>query len=190
MVSEEEEGFLFPDTYLFPKTASAELVVNKMKQTFNKKLSNKIKSDIKGSNYTLSQMVTLASIVERETVTDEERPIVAGILFKRLEAGWPLQADAAVQYAKANAKCQKAKVECKWWPKLTRQDLEIDSLYNTYKYRGLPPGPIANPGLSSIKAVVYPKESPYWFYLHEGDGSIHFASNLEEHNNNIEKYLK
>jgi UPF0755 protein len=189
MLSESEEGFLFPDTYLFPKTATAELVVNKMKKTFNKKLGN-LEPDIKRSNYTLSQIVTLASIIERETVTDKERPIVAGILFKRLEAGWPLQADAAVQYAVASAKCKTQNTKCKWWPKLTRQDLEIDSLYNTYKYRGLPPGPIANPGLSSIKAAVYPKESPYWFYLHGGDGSIRFASDVEEHNKNVEKYLR
>ncbi|MBI4033134.1 MAG: endolytic transglycosylase MltG, partial [Candidatus Blackburnbacteria bacterium] len=142
--------------------------------------------------------VTLASIVERETLTDEERPIVAGILLKRLEAGWPLQADATLQYAIASVNCTLRKetsaaqsVKCEdWWPIPSSEDKKIKSLYNTYLNRGLPPGPIANPGLSSIKAVVSPQDSPYWFYLHDGNGKIHYAKTSEEHAENIRKYLQ
>jgi UPF0755 protein len=185
-----KEGFLFPDTYLFPKTTKASLVVSKMLSTFNEKLDDGLQERINESGYSLLEIVILASIVERETGGDAERPLVAGILLKRLEAGWSLQADAALQYAVANSKLktQNSKLD-NWWPVLTREDLEIDSAFNTYKFAGLPPAPIASPGLSSIKAVVYPEESPYWFYLHDGEGNVHFAETLEEHNENIRMYL-
>ncbi|MEJ2347990.1 MAG: endolytic transglycosylase MltG, partial [Patescibacteria group bacterium] len=143
---------------------------------------------INNSGYNLNQIITLASLLERETITNEERPVVAGILWKRVEAGWPLQVDAAVQYAIATADCQ-GKIECEWWPILTKEDLAINSSYNTYKYPGLPPAPIASPGLSSIKAAIFPEDSPYWFYLHDADGEIHYAETLEEHNANVSRYL-
>ena len=165
------EGYLFPDTYLFPKTASPAMVVAKMRDTFEEKVGAK----------TLKEVVIVASIIERETRSDEERPIVAGILYKRLKAKWPLQIDATVQYAVANSS--------NWWEPLTREDLEINSPYNTYKFTGLPPTPIANPGLSSIKAALYPEESAYWFYLHDAKGNIHFAKTIEEHHKNVREFL-
>lgn len=208
--SEGKEGFLFPDTYLFPRDVDASVVVGKMSKTFDEKIEA-IRGAIDESDNSLEQFVTMASIIEREAKTDEERPIVAGILWKRLETdGWLLQADASVQYAVADVKCSafadasagrqmspaspseagRANVECtNWWPQLTRDDLEIDSLYNSYKYGVLPPTPIANPGLSSIKGAVFPEDTSYWFYLHDSDGNIHYAKTIEEHNENVRVYL-
>lgn len=178
--SDSFEGKLFPDTYLFPKTASASMVVKKMRDTFEEKVGEK----------TLKEVVTVASIIERETRSGEERPLVAGILYKRLKAKWPLQVDATLQYAVANSKFQILNSKSfGWWEPLTKEDLEIDSSYNTYKFTGLPPTPIANPGLSSIKAALYPEESAYWFYLHDSKGNIHFAKTIEEHNKNVREFL-
>lgn len=183
-----EEGFLFPDTYLFPKTASASAVVKKLLATFDEKVDSQMREDIEKSDYTLSQIVTLASIIERETRTDEERPVVAGILLRRFGIGMGLQADATVQYAVADNNCR-AGTDCSWWPTLKKEDLQINSLYNSYKYRGLPPTPIANPGLSSIRAAIYPEASDYLYYLHDSNGQIHYAETLEEHNQNVRRYL-
>ena len=189
-LSKDKEGFLFPDTYLFPPEATASQVINKLTQTFDNKTQD-LEDSISKTDYTLNQLITMASIVERETKTDAERPIVAGILWKRLETpGWYLQADATLQYAVANLKLktQNAKVD-NWWPILTKDDLEVDSPFNSYKYKSLPPTPIANPGLSSIKAVFNPQESDYWFYIHDSQGIIHYAKTLSEHNANVRKYL-
>ena len=132
----------------------------------------------------------MASILERETITDEERPVVAGILWKRIENDWLVQADATVQYAIANAKCQKLFDKCKdWWPILTLDDLEIDSPFNSYDKLGLPPTPIANPGLSALNASVNSVESKYWYYIHDPDGVIHYAEDLRGHNLNVRRYL-
>lgn len=186
--TETKEGFLFPETYLFPKTTTASLVAQKLIQTFDTKVGEKVKMDIEDTGYSLGELLTLASLIERETLTDAERPVVAGILIKRAKNGWPLQVDATLQYAIASQDC-KGKVECNWWPLLTAENFEIDSLYNTYRYTGFPPGPIANPGLSSIKAAVYPEQSDYWYYLHDDSGEIHYARSLEEHNKNKGDYL-
>lgn len=187
-LTSDEEGFLFPDTYLFPKAVSASIVVNKMLTTFDSKISTQMETDIIASEYDLDQVIILASIIERETRNDEERPIVAGILLNRLDIGMGLQVDATVQYALATTECR-AGTTCNWWPILTREDMSINSSYNTYKYAGLPPTPIANPSLSSISAVIYPMVSPYLYYLHDGDGKIHYAETLEGHNENIRRYL-
>lgn len=172
-ISKDNEGYLFPDTYLFPKTASPSGVIKKMVSTFENKIGINVERNV----------VILASLVERETKTSEERPTVAGILLKRLKVGWPLQVDASLQYAVADTNLSK------YWLPLTKKDLEIDSPYNTYKFKGLPPTPIANPGLSSIRAAQEPEDSPYWFYLHDPQGKIHFAKTIEEHNQNIRNYL-
>lgn len=176
--SKGKEGYLFPDTYLFPLDVTATAVVKKMTDTFNAKT---LGLTPKESNLTFVETVTMASLIERETKTDEERPIVAGILMNRIEAGMPLQVDAAVQYAIGNSK--------NWWPVLSLADLRIDSRYNTYKYQGLPPAPIANPGLSSLKAAFSPTPNSYWYYIHDSTGQIHYAKTLTEHNANISKYL-
>jgi UPF0755 protein len=184
----ELEGYLFPDTYLFPKTATATAVVNKLRSTFDTRMA-KYQKDIEKNSLTLDEIVTLASIIERETKTDEERPVVAGILLNRLDEGMGLQADATVQYAVATEDCT-SKTECDWWPTVTGQDLEISSPYNTYKYRGLPPGPIANPGTSSLEAAINPEKSDYFYYLHEPNGQIHYAETLDGHNANVRRYLR
>ena len=187
--SAAKEGYLFPDTYLFPRDASASAVVSLLTSTFDKKVDAKMRQDLDQKDIILSQAVIVASLLERETITDQERPVVAGILIKRWRAGWPLQVDASVQYALASAKCGQT-VDCNWWPRpLTGDDLEINSPYNTYKFPGLPPAPIASPGISAINGVVYYEESPYWFYLHDEDGQIHYAETLDQHNTNITRYL-
>jgi len=187
-ITANREGFLFPDTYLFPKAVSASIVANKMLTIFDGKINAQMEADINASEYTLDQVVTLASIIERETQKGEERSVVAGILLNRLKIGMGLQVDATVQYAIASANCR-AGSECNWWPTITREDLSINSAYNTYKYSGLPPAPIANPSLSSISAAIYPTESSYLYYLHDGDGKIHYAETLDGHNSNVRKYL-
>ncbi|MFZ5933127.1 MAG: endolytic transglycosylase MltG [Patescibacteria group bacterium] len=181
------EGFLFPDTYLFPKTASASAVVVKMRSTFDKKIAE-LDEKINSGSLTVGQVITLASIVERETKFAAERPIIAGILLNRLNLGMGLAADATVQYAIATSKCS-GRTDCEWWPTLTKEDLSINSAYNTYRFKGLPPSPIANPGLSAIRAVVEPEESEYLYYLHDEKGVAHYARTLEEHNANVRKYL-
>ncbi len=175
--SESKEGYLFPDTYLFPKEASASSIVAKMVGTYNNKTKN-LKNQ---SGLTNKDAVILASLIERETKTNEERPMVAGIMLNRLNAGMPLQIDASVQYAVGTAK--------DWWPILTLDDISTVSPYNTYKNKGLPPAPIANPGLSSLEAAFAPEDSDYWYYIHDPDGVIHYARTLAEHNSNIAKYL-
>jgi len=165
-LSAGKEGYLFPDTYLFPKTATAAQIVNRMIATFNQKIKE----------VTYNQVI-MASMLERETFSDSEKPIVAGILYKRIQNNWPLQVDATLQYIKGN------------WKPVFSIDKELKSPFNTYKNLGMPPSPISNPGLSSILAAISPEESEYWYYIHDNDGKIHFAKTLEEHNSNIRKYL-
>lgn len=186
-LAKPQEGFLYPDTYLFPKEATPTMIVNRMKSVFDQKTDD-LDEGIQASGYSLNQIVTMASILERETLNDAEKPIVAGILFKRYRNGWPLQADATAQYLAGTQRCS-GKLDCEWWQPPTSADLAINSRYNTYKFQGLPPGPIASPGIVSIKAAVSPEESDYWYYLHDPDGEIHYARTLEEHNENIQKYL-
>lgn len=177
-ISQGKEGYLFPDTYLFPKTATATQIINKMVTTFDKKI-----------NDVTFEQVIVASMLERETFSDSEKPLVAGVLYKRLENGWPLQIDATLQYAKDSLNC-KNNLNCDFWKPIYSEDKDINSLFNTYKNLGLPPSPIASPGLSSLKASINPEISEYWYYIHDNDGKIHFARTLEEHNANISKYLR
>lgn len=178
--SKGEEGYLFPDTYLFPRDVTAGTVVKKMTDTFTAKTKG-LKNN---SGLSFEQAVVLASLLERETKTDAERPVVAGILIKRLNAGWPLQIDASVQYALGYDAALGT-----WWKRLlSLDDLQVASPYNTYKNQGLPPTPIASPGLSSINGVMNPVESDYWYYIHDTDLQIHYAATLAEHNANIAKY--
>lgn len=188
-LTKDQEGYLFPDTYLFPKDVTSGAVARVLNQTFNTKMTEKMKTDSSNLGYSLNQVVTMASIVERETLTAEERPIVAGILYKRLEAGWPLQADATLQFVTGSSRCGST-LDCDWWEVPTVADRELNSRYNTYRFIGLPPAPIANPGITSLSAASYPEDSEYWYYIHDDDGKIHYAKTLEEHNANINKYLR
>ena len=174
------EGQLFPDTYLIPKTATNEQIVQILTNNFQKKAGQP-------GNDTL----ILASVVEREIRGTQDRKIVAGILLKRLKNNWPLQADATVQYAAASAKCKVLSVKCEdWWPQsLTKTDLAIKSPYNTYLNRGLPPSPICNPGISAIQAVLNPTTTDYWFYLADSNGVTHYAKTDLEQAENIRLYI-
>lgn len=183
------EGYLFPDTYLFPPDISAQKVVSRLRETFYSKIGLDYENKAKALGLTLNQAVTLASLIERETLTKDERPIVAGIIFNRIEAGMPLQIDATVQYALADKRCR-ASIDCDWWEVPLRADLEIDSPYNTYLNIGIPPAPIANAGLTSLQAVINPEKSEFYYYIHDKDGNIRYASTLDEHNTNVSKYLR
>lgn len=181
-----KEGYMFPDTYLIPENASAADIVTMIIDNFNKKVTADIIQKGEQQNLTLNKVITLASIIEREVKEDNDRAIVAGILLRRLEQGWPLQTDATVQYALGYQAKEKT-----WWKKeLSLDDLKTDSLYNTYLNTGLPPGPISSPGLSSINAVVSPQKSDFWYYISDLKGIIHYAKTEEEHNVNIEQYLR
>lgn len=183
-----KEGYLFPDSYLIPVKTDVEGVVKILEKNFQKKW-RLLQKEAARLKLTQEQIVTLASLVEREVKFEQDRPIVAGILIKRWQAGWPLQVDATIQYAKANFNCRQSTDDCDWWPRVVKADLKIDSPYNTYLYRGLPPTPICNPSLSSLRAVINYQPSDYWFYLSDSSGKIHFAKTLEEHQLNIKKYI-
>lgn len=179
------EGYMFPDTYSISRDATAGAVAEIFLNNFNQKVTGTMRSDLRRENLTLPQVITLASIVEREGRTSTDRPIIAGILLKRLKAGWPLQTDATIQFALGYQSGEKS-----WWKKeLTDNDKKINSPYNTYLNTGLPPGPICNPGLESIKAVIYPQTTDYWFYIHDSSGVAHYAKTIEEHEVNITKFL-
>lgn len=179
------EGYMFPDTYLIPKDASAAAIAKLFEENFQHKVASALEADMKKTGLTTAEIITLASIVEREGRTDTDRPVIAGILLNRLKRDWPLQADATLQYALGYQAKDKT-----WWKKgLTAEDKEVLSSYNTYINTGLPPAPIANPGLAAIKAVVYPAKTNYMYYLHDTSGAVHYAETIEEHEANIVKYL-
>lgn len=165
------EGQLFPDTYLIPQTASAQDVVTLLTDTFAQK-----------SPTTSAKDIIIASMIEREAKKEQDRPLVSSVIHNRLEIGMALQIDATVQYVIGKSG--------NWWKQdLTFEDLKIDSPYNTYKRPGLPPKPIANPGLSALKAAASPATSDYLFYVSDSQGYNHYATDLEGHNANIDEYL-
>ncbi|MDP9238277.1 MAG: endolytic transglycosylase MltG [Chloroflexota bacterium] len=181
------EGFLFPATYAFNRNEKPAVVVDRMLQAFQDQVANKVQFE--GQDLTLDQAITLASIVEREAVNPAERPMIASVFLNRLRIGIPLQADPTVQYAVAQSAASVAQYGY-WKTELTVDDLKIDSPYNTYVHPGLPPGPIASPGLASIEAVVRPASTNFLFFVakNDGTGSHAFAETLEEHLRNVEKY--
>lgn len=183
---EATEGYLFPDTYSIPNGATSEKIIGILRENFDKKFNAELRTQARKRNLTDKQVVILASLVEREARTNEDKQEVASILLKRLKEEWHLNIDATIQYELGYQTAEK-----RWWKKeLSVDDLQIDSPYNTYKVIGLPPGPICNPGLESLSAVANADAStPYWYYVSDSDGKLHFAKSLEEHNQNIEKYL-
>jgi len=182
-----EEGYLFPDTYLIPKNPTAAQIIDLMKSTFEAKYTKDLRSKAHANGLTDKEVLILASIVEREAKFDQDRTQVASVLLRRYRENYPLQVDATIQYALGYQPD-----ENRWWKSsLTFEDLKNTSKYNTYKNIGLPPRPISNPGIASIRAVVNADENtPYRFYLSEPNGTTHFSKTYEEHQRNIEKYLK
>jgi UPF0755 protein len=174
------EGYLFPDTYNLPRRATATQLVARMVQSFMKALTPELIDAAEARQLTVRQFVTLASIVEKETGNKAERPLVAAVYSNRLRIGMGLQCDPTVIYALERAG--------RYSGNLTREDLQFDSKYNTYRYAGLPPGPIASPGRASLEAVAHPAEADYLYFVSRNDGSHAFASTLEEHNRNVQKY--
>lgn len=171
------EGYLFPDTYRFFKDAKLSDIVSKMIANLDNKLTSDLKMAIKNSSYNTYEILTMASLIEKEVKSDSDREIISGILWKRLNAKIPLQVDATLVYITGRKEIYDA-------------DKKINSPYNTYYYRGLPKGPIANPGISAIRAAIFPKTSSYWYYLSAKDGATIFSKTLEEHNRNKAIYLR
>lgn len=173
------EGYLFPDTYFFSKNDSVDSIIKKFLNNFDQKLSQDLRDEIKKQNKKIFDIITMASLIEKEIKNEEDRYIVSGILWKRLRNNIPLQVDATITY-----------ITGKKTTKINLDDLKIDSLYNTYLYSGLPMGPISNPGILSIKAAIFPKNTDYWFYLTASDGKTIFNKNFEEHKKAKNLYLK
>jgi len=182
------EGYLFPDKYLIPVKNNEEQVLAIFKTNFEKKFTKEMQNKAAEQNLSTMEVIIIASILERESKGKgkDERPIIAGILLKRWREGWYIAADATVQYALGYSEGEKV-----WWRKvITQEDLQIDSLYNTRKHVGLPPGPICSPGLSSIEAVLNPKNTDYYYYIHDKEGNPYYAETFEIHQQNIAKYLQ
>jgi UPF0755 protein len=174
------EGYLFPDTYALARSAGAAGTVRAMVARFEAAFDPALRAAAQETGLTLREIVTLASLVEKETAAPAERPIVAAVYQNRLRIGMPLQCDPTVIYALILAG--------RWNGNLTREDLRMDSPYNTYRYRGLPPGPIASPGRASIEAVIKPATVPYLYFVSRNDGTHVFASTLAEHNRNVAEW--
>ena len=171
------EGYLFPETYALPRGTKASEVVAQMVSAFNGAFGAELREAAKSSGLTVRQVVTLASLVEKETGAAAERPLVAAVYRNRMKIGMGMQADPTVIYA-----LQKAG---KYDGNLSREDLQFDSPYNTYRYAGLPPGPIASPGRASLEAAVRPAAVDYLYFVSRNDGTHVFASTLDEHNKNV-----
>jgi len=179
------EGYLFPDTYIFDKTKPEEDAIDKMLQNFDLKFNDDFEARLEVIDMTMDEIIIIASLIEREAQLDDERDVISGVIYNRLNSSDPslnyLQIDATIQYYLLN-ETGEVKEE------LLTEDTLIDSLYNTYRYPGLPLGPICNPGEKSIIAALYPDTHNYYYYVAKGDGGHAFSSTLREHNNNVIKY--
>lgn len=178
------EGFLFPDTYQFDQRSDPDAVIAVMLSNWANQVPESVRNSVTESGRTLYEVVTLASIVEREAVAAVERPLIAGVYTNRLNIGMYLQSDPTVQYAKGYDVALD-----KWWnPMLQEEAITVVSPYNTFLNPGLPPSPICNPGLASLMAAIEPEESEYLFFYHKGDGTHAFAITYEEHLRNEQLY--
>jgi UPF0755 protein len=183
------EGYLFPDTYELEPAASPLQIVEIMLRQFDRRFGESLRRRAADRGLPLAQAVTLASIVEREAVHSEERPLIASVYLNRLAAGMRLEADPTVQYAVADVEARGALSSRRLWKReLTQQDLVLDSPYNTYRFAGLPPGPICSPGFDSLQAAVAPAETAYLYFVARGGGYHAFAETPERHQANVEKY--
>jgi len=178
MLTEGEEGYLFPDTYSFFPSVREEFIVETMKQNFDRKMAP-FEKEIQESGRSKQDIIVMASLLEKEARGTNDNALISGILWKRLDTNMRLQVDAPFLYLLGKESSE-----------LTRADLQIDSPYNTYRYNGLPPKPINNPGLESIKAALRPQESPYLFYLHDSKGNVYYGKTYAEHLQNIKNHLR
>ncbi|MBI5183299.1 MAG: endolytic transglycosylase MltG [Nitrospinae bacterium] len=171
------EGYLFPDTYYFARGTDESIILKKMVKTFEMNIIPEFIDRAKEIGFTMHKIITLASLIEKETGIDEERGLVSAVFHNRLKKGLLLECDPTVIYALKD-----------FDGNLRKEDLLIDSPYNTYRYRGLPPGPITNPGKASIRSALYPDESDYLYFVSKGDGRHYFSSTLKEHNMAVRMY--
>jgi UPF0755 protein len=173
------EGYLFPSTYLVPVDTPVDRIAAIFVSQFRAALPPDATARARALGRTVPEVITIASLIEREAKADDERALMAGVYYNRLRAGMPLDVDATIEY-----------IFPEHHDVITRRDLAIDSPYNTYRHRGLPPTPIANPGKASIDAAFAPRPSPYLYYVYKGDGHHAFATTLREHEANVERYLR
>jgi UPF0755 protein len=174
------EGYLFPDTYPVTRRTDTTQLVRTMVERFEHVLTPEMRRAVEQRGLSIHQTVTLASIVEKESARPDERPLVAAVYLNRFRLGIPLQCDPTVIYA--------LQLAGKYTGNLRRDDLLFDSPYNTYRYPGLPPGPIASPGKGSLDATIHPADVDYLYFVSRNDGTHAFARTLEEHNRNVQKY--
>jgi UPF0755 protein len=177
--AETLEGYLYPDTYRFPKPVSAREVIRTMVEQLNQVVTPEWQARAKDIHLTLHQVLTLASVIEKETGSGEERPQISSVFHNRLQKKIPLQSDPTVIYGLPD-----------FDGNLHKKDLSHPSPYNTYRWAGLPPGPIANPGAQAIRATLFPAVSPYLYFVSKNDGTHQFSATLVEHNKAVEKYQK
>lgn len=173
------EGYIFPDTYNITSKDTAETIIQKALLNFEIKITSELKSEIEKQGKTIEEIIIMASIIEKEVKSSEDKKNVSDVLWKRINANMPLQSCATVLYALGEKKSS-----------VSTADTQIDSPYNTYRNRGLPIGPIANPGINSILAAIYPTKNNYWYYLSSPDGKTHFSTTLDEHNYKKNLYLR
>ncbi len=176
------EGYLFPDTYSLPRATTAAQLVERMVAAFEKVLTPELRQQAAAHGLSVRALVTLASLVEKETARPDERPLVSAVYHNRLKIKMALYCDPTVIYALERAG--------RFTGDLTREDLQFDSPYNTYRYAGLPPGPIAAPGRASLEAAANPADASYLYFVSRNDGSHVFANTLDEHNRNVYEYQK
>lgn len=186
-----EEGIYFPDTYLIDQEENGGKVAQRMINRFQEQLAL-YQADLTRENIKWDTALKIASLVQREAGGESDMPIIAAVIWNRLLAGMKLDIDATLQYAIATKKISYglSRASIEWWEPLNREAKNIDSGYNTYKAKGLPPGPIANPGRAALQAAIHPAKSRCLYYLHDTERAIHCAATYEEHQNNIERYLR
>ncbi|MEA3272729.1 MAG: endolytic transglycosylase MltG [Patescibacteria group bacterium] len=173
------EGYLFPDTYRIFADATVEDIVRKMLNNFDKKLTPELRVEISRQGKSIFDIIIMASILEQEVQSEKDKKLVADLFWRRLDAGMALQADSTVNYVTGGDRAQ-----------ATYKDLEVDSYFNTYKHRGLPLGPICSPGLTSIKAAIYPTSNNSWYFLTTPEGQVIYSGDFEEHKDNRAIYLQ
>jgi len=184
-LAKESEGMLFPDTYLIPREMSTKNIHSMLVNTFERKIIQGLAQEITDSDRDFDDVLIMASLVEREARNYDQMRKVAGILWNRIDLGMALQVDATLQYVSGYSSLQNT-----WWAPPTSQQKQLDSSFNTYLHPGLPPSPIANPGYDAIKATLLPQESDDLYYIHANNGNMYTAKTLDQHNSNINKYLR